>query len=270
MKGEVSIEEEKWTASIRRDDRVRRWNSTQHYMKTSRRNRYQPSFEELERDAYDYTSTDYYHGPAVYRDPPSSQHFQHPLLTSSYSSVGYVERDYPQSYNSKNNHHRPPLPTPPGPFRPHHQTSSPVEHFPQKFPQRCNSIPVEPCFTRESSIRQGPDHFFQYPQNPLSPCHHPDFYDDVRRDRLPDDNDDIPMTRVTRLKEPGRTFWRDDGMKTDVGIGLGRISGMAASRRVSLRGGTKSDVGGVTHNTPIGSNPPNKVEEIKVSPHQVY
>jgi len=62
------------------------------------------------------------------------------------------------------------------------------------------------------------------------------------------------MTRVTRLKR-GKTFIREDGIVTDVGIGLGRISGMAASRSASRR--TQSDVG-VGTRTPI-SKPSRKV-----------
>ena len=52
--------------------------------------------------------------------------------------------------------------------------------------------------------------------------------------------DNVPMTKVTRLKQ-ARTFKREDGIVSDIGIGLRRISGMAASRSVSRR--TQSDVG---------------------------
>ena len=59
--------------------------------------------------------------------------------------------------------------------------------------------------------------------------------------------DDIPITRVTRLKEPEGMFWRDDGMKTNIGVTLGSISGMAPSQ--TLRRGTKTDVAVGIHNT---------------------
>ena len=63
---------------------------------------------------------------------------------------------------------------------------------------------------------------------------------------------DIPTTRVTRLKPGYKTFGRDDGIRSDVGIGLGRISGMAPTRSVSgRRGGTKSDVGLGTRSQPL-------------------
>ena len=246
--------------SARRDDRVRPWNSIQNSMAPSWRNRYQPSFEERERDIYDYTSTDHYYGPPIYRDPPSSQHSQH-RLNSSHSSMGYVERDYSQNYDSRNVH-RPRIPTSPGPFRRRNQPSFPLEHFRQQHPQRRDSIRAEPYSSRESSISQGPCHLFQCSQTPLSSYHHPDFYNDVRRDRLPYYDDDVPMTRVTRLKEPGKTFWRDDDeMKTDVR----QMSGMATSRIDILRTGTKSNVGVETHNTPIRLSPQNNVNEAKVS-----
>jgi hypothetical protein len=57
------------------------------------------------------------------------------------------------------------------------------------------------------------------------------------------------MTRVTRLKEARRIFWRNNGMKPDAGIRLQRISGIAASR--SLRRETKSGAG--TRTTPSRS-----------------
>jgi hypothetical protein len=243
--------------SARRDDRVRPWNSIQYA--PLRRNRYQPSFEERERDVYDYTSTEHYYGPPIYRDPQSSQHSQH-RLNSSHSSVGYVERDYSPNYDSRN-HHQPRLPTPPGPFRRRHQPSFPLEHFPQQYPQRHDSIQAEPYFGRESSFCQGPYHLCQCSQTPLSSYHRSDFYYDVGPDQLPYYNDDVPMTRVTRLKEPGKTFWKDDEMKTDIG----GISGTTVSQRDVLRTGTKSNVGVGTHNTPIRLSPQNSIKEPKVS-----
>jgi hypothetical protein len=94
------------------------------------------------------------------------------------------------------------------------------------------SVPVDPFFIRESSIRQGPYHAFQYPNSPYDQCYHDDFRERPRRYYM-DDFNEIPTTRVTRLREP--RYVRDDGVKSDVGVGLGNISGMAASRSVSLR-----------------------------------
>ena len=48
---------------------IRRGNSVQNSMDASRRNRYQPTFEERTRACYDYTSIDHYYGPPIYRVP---------------------------------------------------------------------------------------------------------------------------------------------------------------------------------------------------------
>ena len=78
--------------------------------------------------------------------------------------------------------------------------------------------------------------------------HHSDLCNDFHGNPSRYIMDDIPMTRMTRLKQPGRTYWRDDGMKTNVGIGLGKVLGMAASR--SLRREAKRDIGVGTHKAP--------------------
>jgi len=239
----------------RRNETVRRWNSMRQQdseQRQSRRSGYLPSFEEREREAEEYTSMDHYCGPSVYRDPPATREYSQYLA----SNASYMEG------NHGNQYHGAPLQ---GPFRtPQHQQLYPLERFPTPISRHHDSIPAEPYFTHASSIRQGPYHLFQNPPPatpPISPYHHPDIYNDIHRDRLPrlpfDDMSDIPMTRMTRLKPSYKAFARDDGIRSDVGIGLGRISGMAPTRSVSSRrGGTKSDVGVGTRSTPTHSQQP--------------
>jgi hypothetical protein len=207
-----------------------------------------------DRTGDEYTSTDHFAGPRIYRDPSinSIRSTQTARKTSSNHLSHYMDPDYhpmksryqPQSHSS-----HPQPPTHSGPFR--SMTSQRKQelvqdaYLPPLHTQR-DSIPAE-MFTRESSIRQGPYHLFQQ-QMPNSPYDHPDLHDIVQRRpirHLMDDVSDVPMTRVTRLKQPVRTFGREDGVSSDVGIGLGRISGMAASRTASLRSrrGTQSDIG---------------------------
>ena len=229
----------------RRYERIRRWNSLRQEEHGQRGPKgYHPSIEERERDAEEYTSMDHYYGAPIYRDPPpTNQNYPHHMPSTP--SVNYQDRDY-----------RPPLP---GPFRApqQHQQQYPIERFPRPLSQHPDSIPAEPYFTRSSTIRQGPYHLFQNPPAPVSPYHHPGFYNEMSyRDTLYghpfDDMSDIPTTRVTRLKPSYKTFGRDDGIRSDVGIGLGRISGMAPTRSVSgRRGGTKSDVGLGTRSQPL-------------------
>jgi hypothetical protein len=160
-----------------------------------------------------YGSMDCYYGPPIYHDP---SRYQNTIPETS----RYKE---PSRQYHQDRQHRPPVPTHPGPFRiPHADDYKDRSHHHR-------SIPVDPYITRTTSIRQS-----LFPQTCESPYYHPDF-----RSRRMDP--EIPQTRVTRLKQPARTFWRDDGVASDIGIGsgreigigLGRISGMAASRSIA-------------------------------------
>lgn len=195
-----------------------------------------PSMRRLSSDRSG--SIDSCYGPPAYpeksRFRQSSQR-QGPLERGYPPGRDYIpERDYiPRRDYVHERDHRPDrrTPTHPGPFR------TPNTHgIPDNLNNR--SIPAEPFFTRASSIRQGPYHIFQHPD--LESAYH-----DPHRYEFQSviDEGDIPLTRVTRLKEPARTFWRDDGVSSEIGVGLGRISGMAASRSVISRGNMKSDVG---------------------------
>jgi hypothetical protein len=235
-----------------------------------------------DRHAEDYTSTDHYVGAPIYRDGSvhsawSSRRSQMrlPLNPSDYMDPDYHhEKSHYQSHDHST-HPRPP--THSGPFRSkiHRSRQEPLQQNSCAAPSqhRRDSIPAEQYFTRESSIRQGPYHLFQHQQTPNSPYDHPDLPDNVRGGpsrHLMDDFTDVPMTRMTRLKEPARTFGRDDGMTSDVGIGLGRISGMAASRTASLRSrrGTQSDIGVGRRDISLPSQPLRGQE--KVSKVLVY
>jgi hypothetical protein len=161
-----------------------------------------------------YGSMDCYYGPPIYHDP---SRYKDP--TPEPSRYRESSRQYQQ-----NRQHRPPVPTHPGPFRTPHP-NDPYNHH------HHHSIPVDPYSTRPTSIRQGP--YSHFPQSASSPYHHPDLHRSTYS--TPFDAPEIPQTRVTRLKQPARTFWRDDGVASEIGIGLGRISGMAASRSVASR-----------------------------------
>ena len=231
--------------AVHRDDcecgYIRRGNSVQNSMDALRRNRNQPTFEERARAGYDYTSTDHYYGPPIYRDPQTS-------LRNRPSSGYNLDKDYSQNYYARYRS----LPISPSPFRPpRHQKPFSVEQYSSTFLHYRDSIPAEPYFTRASSIRQSPYYPCQRPHTSLSPYHHPDLCNDFRGNPSRYIMGDIPMTRMTRLKQPGRTYWRDDGMKTNVGIGLGKVLGMTASR--SLRRGAKRDISVGTHKTPSRS-----------------
>ena len=262
------VKDRAWTARAdvrreRRNDTMRRWNSLRQQQTEERghwgRTGYVPSFEERESDAEEYTSTDHYYGPPVYRDPPPRTSQDYSQQYAPAPSLGYMERDYARHFSS---------PQLPGPFRTQqHQQSYTIEPFPSPLSQHRDSIPAEPYFTRASSIRQGPYHLFQNPPpSPISPYHHPDFYNErhhrepLQRPQL-DDMSEIPITRITRLKPSYKTFGREDGIRSDVGIGLGRISGMAPTRSVSARrGGTKSDIGIGTRSTSSHSQQPPEVQ----------
>ena len=67
---------------------------------------------------------------------------------------------------------------------------------------------------------------------------------------------------MTRLKQPGKTYWRDDGMKTNIEIGLGKVLGMASNR--SLRREAKYDIGIGTHKArPQSTQKESKVLSLK-------
>jgi len=230
---------------------TQRCNSLHHSTREWRYGRQPWEYREREREAMQYTSGDQYFGPPIYRDNSRSRHSTR-LQRSQKAERGidddrqYVEREprlrYPQDY---------PPPPPkvgrlihPGPFR-QRLPPSPTEQFPLPPETQSRTLPAD-LFIRQSSLRQGPYQNFQLPQ---SSQYHANTHDPRLQFR-----ENVPMTRVTRLKR-GKTFIREDGIVTDVGIGLGRISGMAASRSASRR--TQSDVG-VGTRTPI-SKPSRKV-----------
>jgi hypothetical protein len=232
-----------------------RWNTLEQTDPPSRRsNQLEVQHYDEEKSGDQYTYTDHFVGTHLYRDPSinSARSTQTARKTPSNHPSDYMDPDhYPMKSRYQPQPH--PLhlqpPTHSGPFRSltpqAKQELVQGTHLPPLQYQR-DSIPAE-LFTRESSIRQGPYHLFQQ-QTPNSPYDHPDLYDIIRRGPLRNFMDDVsgvPMTRVTRLKQPARTFGREDGVSSDVGIGLGRISGMAASRTASLRSrrGTQSDIG---------------------------
>jgi len=117
-------------------------------------------------------------------------------------------------------------PVHPGPFR-SQEGFSREDRFGRSMSR---SIPIDPHFIRESSIRQGPYHMLQHPNSPYEYPYYEDFRERSGRHYI-DDVNEIPTTRITRLREPGK-YWRNDGVKSDAG---GHISGMAASRSVSFR-----------------------------------
>jgi hypothetical protein len=172
-----------------------------------------------DRKAKDYTSMDHHVGAPIYRDSSinstrstHSSQMRLPLDPSDYMDPDYhlKKSQYQPQFLSTQ-----PRPTHSGPFRSKHQRPqrealqqgpymAPIQHHRE-------SIPAEQYFTRESSIRQGPYHLFQHQQTSNSSYDHPDLPDIIRAGpsrHLMDDIIDVPMTRVTRLKEPARTFGR--------------------------------------------------------------
>lgn len=241
---------------------TQRCNSLQQPTRDRRHGRYgRQSFEtrEREREAVEYTSLDNYFGPPLYCDPSfSKQPIRSPTSqrskNSQYHDKRYVEPGYPLCYPQ--DYFPPPptrknLPIPVGPF-----TQGPPSPAQEQFPIS-RTIPAEQ-FIRRSSLRQGPYNDFQHPHSPLSEInyHSNPHYSAVRPHRM-----EVPRTRVTRLKQ-AKTFIREEGTSSDIGIGLGHISGMAASRSVSRR--TQSDVG-VGTRAPI-SKPLPKVNSVPSLP----
>ena len=243
--GQHGLTRKKLISSARRErkwerhyEKVRQWNYGSHEEHVQRReNRYHASDEEQARNAEEYTSMDHFYCPPIHRDPSNVISIQR--YTPNISSPSIGERGYLQ-YSS-----RPPIH---GLFgSPQHQQPYPVERFARPLSEHGKYVPARPYLARTSSVRQVPYHFDQTLQTPASPYHHPDFYSKlgragVQRSKF-DDISEIPVTRVTRLKPSYKIFGTDHDVKSDVGIGFGRISEMASARRVSGRRATKSDVG---------------------------
>lgn len=229
-------------SDLKQEDK-QRCNSLQHSMEERRYGRQSFDYREREGEAIQYPSMDSYFGPPIYRDPSlSRQSFRLQRSQSSqrtlYHDARYLEPEVAslhESFPFPPKILRPNPPVHPGPFRPRPPPKG-QEQFPLP-PQPHPRVVAADHFIRVSSLRQGPYRDFQYPQSSLSELnynpysHHPE----MRSCR-----DNVPVTKVTRLKQ-ARAFKREDGMVSDIGIGLGRISGMAASRSVSRR--TQSDVG---------------------------
>jgi hypothetical protein len=194
-----------------------------------------------EWESQHYTSTDPYYEPLIRPDMfPAIPPMLPPAQRYTYDNRS--ERSFtPQATFIPPE--RPPSRTGPSRYRavPYH----PAYLLPGSYCQPTAPIltPTPPYFPPKSHLRQGP-----YPQPQSQPPISLELTDAPPQIPTVSTEDEIPTTRMTRLKEPPRTFFKDAESVSDVGIGLGRISGMAASRGVSLGiRRTKSDIGLNTH-----------------------
>ena len=197
------------------------------------RNLSQQWLDHGEWEAREYTSTDQYFGPSIYRDlkrtppTPRSQPVTH-RHSNSWEGEFVPRRTLTPPRHLPNYH---------GPFRnnkPINQNFAPQEvRGLASFSQTLGTPP-------KSALRQLGSYSKLQPQRPFSPPNVPAFRQQ-EESRPVTSMAEIPMTRMTRLKEPARTFSKDEDSHSDAGVGLGSISGMAASRSVSIRR-IKSDI----------------------------
>src|SRR5579862_381164 len=185
-----------------------------------------------EWEAQQYTSTDHYYGPPIYQNTfPArpSVPFQEWNDYDTRSDIGYT----PPSTSSAS----PQIPTHPGPFRYEDTPSFPdyisMESYGQYHISNDSSLPP----TSSSRHPQYSRVVYLQP-SPLQDLH------DSSYTRTFASTNEIPITRMTRLKRPVRTFPRDNGSKSDVGTRVDTFSRMVV-HPLSTRN-ARGDVGGTT------------------------
>lgn len=223
---------------------IRRWYSLHHSVDNSRkRQTFQQLVDDREREADQYTSTDLYCVPSIRRDNSFDgvKDTEYPRTPSSPTYTDYVG-SMPYNYVSRESSYHSPhcsLPTHSGPYRggpvPHYQESNNIEGLPTDH--RRDSIAEYSCLSCPPSTRQGSSNY------PQAPSYRSNFYDRRDLSRRIYDLNDIPATRISRLKQPPRTFPRDDTIKVPAKIGRSHTSGISASKVVSQRQAlAKSDI----------------------------